>query len=96
MISQVVSVCMSSLVYPHFSTAVPEVDGFFVQQSGLGVVAGDAGEGVGEGGEGGRRVACRGKDLLQVSFFPFSFSVFCIEALVRASRVWGQGPWFGF
>jgi len=58
-----------------FFTVLPEVDGFFVQQSGLGVVTGDAAEGAGEGGEGGgRRVACRGKELLQVSFFLlFSF-----------------------
>jgi hypothetical protein len=75
-----------------FFTVLPEVDGFFVQQSGLGVVTGDAAEGAGEGGEGGgRRVACRGKELLQVSFFLLFSFFWGTEALVRARRVWGLG-----
>jgi hypothetical protein len=88
-----VTVCLHCFS-PLFELLLPEVDGFFVQQSGLGVVAGDAGEGVGEGGEGGgRRVACRGKDLLQVSFFLsfYRFFASCTQCLGSGSVVWFLG-----
>jgi len=86
-------------IHTHTVHGLAEVDGFFVQQSGLAVVAGDAGEGGAEGGEGGARHdyrACRGKELLQVGVVRAAYCVWrvvhgvvcmrgCVRGCVRLS-----------
>jgi hypothetical protein len=58
--------CQFSCVSRCLAVDDPEVDGFFVQQGGLGAAPGDAGDGVEAcGGRQDKRVACRGSGLLK-------------------------------